>query len=342
MLQNPPGIVVVTRPTRMQGLLSRWATRGQAAFVFKRNRMVEFTRRKPSTETSDLRLQQAQINEIEQEADEDFLELESEDATYQVVVDQLRADLALGLPIQFIDREYLPTFNFGNTSVVVVVGQDGLVANTAKYVGSIPIVAVNPDPARIDGVLLPFTVSEARSIVMRTLKGAVSTRSVTLAQAALQDGQKLLAFNDLFIGARSHVSARYELTTPSGRETHSSSGLIVSTGAGSSGWLSSLVNMAKGFSAFFNQTSAPQWSLPMDWESRQLVWAVREPFLSKTSQANLVAGCLTEGETLLIESQMAEGGVSFSDGVEKDFLQFSSGTLATISVAEHCAELVAR
>ena len=65
MLQNPPGIVVVTRPTRMQGLLSRWATRGQAAFVFKRNRMVEFTRRKPSTETSDLRLQQAQINEIQ-------------------------------------------------------------------------------------------------------------------------------------------------------------------------------------------------------------------------------------------------------------------------------------
>jgi len=340
MLKNRPGIVVVTRPTRMQGLLSRWATRGQAAFVFKRNRVSEFTQRIAQRNSQDASDYSDLVDAVEQDAEEDFCEMESEDTTYQSAVDQLRQDLSLGVPIQFIDREYLPTFNFGNTSVVVVVGQDGLVANTAKYVGSIPIVAINPDPARIDGVLLPFTIPEARPMVQRALRDAMTTRSVTLAQATLQDGQQLLAFNDLFIGARSHVSARYELTTRNGREMQSSSGLIVSTGAGSSGWLSSLVNMAKGMSAFLGNGPPPTWSLPMTWEARQLIWAVREPFVSKTSQAGLVAGSLNAGETLLVESQMPEGGVIFSDGVEKDFLQFNSGTLATISVADHCARLV--
>ena len=43
----------------------------------------------------------------------------------------------------------------------MVVGQDGLVANVAKYSKHIPIVAVvNPDKERYDGVLLPFDVND--------------------------------------------------------------------------------------------------------------------------------------------------------------------------------------
>ena len=45
--------------------------------------------------------------------------------------------------------------------LVVTIGRDGLVVNTAKYLDGQPIVAVNPDPARIDGILLPFTPHKA-------------------------------------------------------------------------------------------------------------------------------------------------------------------------------------
>ena len=335
-----PGIVVVTRPTRMQGLLQRWATRGQAQFVFKRNRVVEFSNKLSRAASADLRAVEASLQEVEEDADDDFMSLESEDVLYQLGLDTLKRELVFDVPLQFIDREYLPTFNFGNTTVVVVVGHDGLVANTAKYVGTLPIVAVNPDPARIDGVLLPFTVQEARGAVQRVLKGAARTRSVTLAQATLQDGQRLLAFNDLFIGARSHVSARYQLSTTRGTEHHSSSGVLVSTGAGSTGWLSSVVNMASGLASFLGDSPPPPWKLALRWEDRQLVWAVREPFLSKGSQVSLVAGRLQDAEQLVIESQMPADGVIFSDGVEQDFLQFNSGTIATIGIADHMAKLV--
>jgi hypothetical protein len=73
---------------------------------------------------------------------------------------------------------------------------------------------------------------------------------VTLAEAALDDGQRLLAFNDLFIGARTHVSARYRISFGGGAEPHSSSGVLVSTGAGSTGWLSSVFAMSGAVSRF--------------------------------------------------------------------------------------------
>jgi NAD kinase len=338
-----PGIIVVTRPTRMQGLLGRWGTRGQAKYLFKRKRLAEFAKRLNqktiSDDDSDIEMGFA---EVEEDAELDFSELESEDATYQKVLESLRHELRFDLPVQFIDRTYLPTYNFGIASVVVVVGQDGLVANTAKYVGELPIVAVNPDPARIDGVLLPFQVKEARSAVNRVLNNKARTRSVTLAQVSLNDGQRLLAFNDLFIGSKTHVSARYQLTANRQTEPQSSSGILVSTGAGSTGWLSSMINMANGLGTFLDPSLHPSWRMPLRWEDRQLVWIVREPFISKTSQAQLVAGRLQPGQELVIESQMSSDGVIFSDGVEQDFLNFTSGTIATISVADQSARLVVR
>ena len=272
------------------------------------------------------------------EADEQFGELESEDATYQRVVESLEQELDLGLPVQFIDRDYLPTFDFGRYQVVVVVGQDGLVANTAKYVGSLPIVAVNPDPRRIDGILLPFQLSQARRAVGDVLDGKHRMREVTLAEANLGDGQRLLAFNDLFIGCASHVSARYELRIGRHAEPQSSSGIIVSTGAGSTGWFSSVFNMASGITRWLG-AKAPKLE-PQAWEARSLLWAVREPFVSKSSRADHIAGRLPEGQELVIESQMPSGGVIFSDGVESDFLEFNAGTIARINVAQQRARLV--
>ena len=128
-------------------------------------------------------------------------------------------------------------------------------------------------------------------------------------------GGRLLAFNDLFVGCRTHVSARYVLRVGNRAEQQSSSGMIVSTGAGSSGWLSSVCNMASGFSAWTgHRRSARQVELG----NRRVFWVVREPFKSKVSGSALVAGFLEQGQELIIESLMPAGGVIFSDGIEAD------------------------
>src|SRR3569623_367823 len=318
-----PPVVVVTRPTRLAGLKERWVTASAARFRLKQAHAIE------SEQRGGTRGQSKQARAADVAAD--FEEYEREDETYRRVCEMLHRELVFGLPIKLLDRSYVPTYDFWNCFVVVVVGEDGLVANTSKYVGDVPIVGVNPDPARFDGILLPFQPSQVRRAVGRVLEKNFRRRQVTLAQVVLNDGQKLLAFKDFFAGCRSHVSARYTLEFEGRCEPQSSSGVLVSTGAGSTGWMSSVFNMAAGVSRLLG--AQVEGSIRLDWEDRQLLWAVREPFASKHSQTSLTAGLLQAGSELVIESLMPVDGVIFSDGVESDFLQFNSGVIARISAA---------
>src|SRR5688572_14312111 len=184
MLDLRPGIAIITRKTRMQGLLARWATRGQARFLLKAAKAQEKARSRAQVTSQTL-----------EDADEEFDFLETEDDTYQQALAGLQQAVDFGLPIQVVDREFVPNFDFARFEVVIVIGQDGLVANAAKYVGDVPIVAINPDPQTIDGILLPFQLKDARRVVGRVLDGKFTSRDVTLAEVNLPGGQKLLAFN---------------------------------------------------------------------------------------------------------------------------------------------------
>lgn len=320
-------VVLVTRATRLAGLRKKFSTPGQAKFYLERAAEQDMVRRQAAPD--------AAAHPAPVTAPQDaFEEYEREDQVYQDAVNLLRRELQDLLHLQVIDRELVPNYLFAPSDVVVTVGQDGLVANVAKYAVGRPIVAVNPDPQRIDGILLPFRPEQARQAVQRALGGRAKMRQVTLAETLLNDGQRLLAFNDFFVGARTHVSARYRIEVGRRSEPHISSGVIVSTGAGSTGWLSSIFNMVSGIAGHDRRQP------PLKWEDRRLVFVVREPFLSKSSQATIVSGHVEPGTELVIESRMPSSGVIFSDGVEQDFLAFNSGTIARIRAAQEQALLV--
>jgi NAD kinase len=300
-------IVLITRKTRLTELIERFNTSSQAKFYIEH-------------------------------AGGDFREYEREDDAYRRSVDVVRSSVEVGLKVQVIDRALVPTFTFLPEDLVVTLGQDGLVANTAKYVGGQPIVAVNPDPERFDGILLPFLPAQVPLALDNIFHGRSRIRSVTLAEARLNDGQHLLAFNDLFLGAQTHVSARYRIRWNKAEEPQSSSGVLVSSGAGSTGWMSSVFNMATGVAALTG-TQATK-SLRLDWEDPRLLFVVREPFISRHSQAHLIAGLIEPANKLEMESLMPSGGVIFSDGIEADYLQFNSGAVASIGAAAETAQLV--
>jgi NAD kinase len=335
-----PIIAVVTRETRLEGLKARWATAKAAAFRLQQAVGHEVELRRKRRMRSGAKLKEADEEALAFAADAlaDHSVYEDEDQQYNRALKQLLHEIDFDYPVKTVDRSFLPNFDFRRCLAVVVIGQDGLVANTAKYVGDLPIVGVNPDPARNDGVLLPFEVRQARSAVRRALDDRAKIREVTLAEVNTNDGQRMLAFNDFFVGCDSHISARYTLEFGSRVEPQSSSGVIVSTGAGSTGWLSSLFNMAEGFSHFSGGRQGPRCQI--SWEDRRLVWAVREPFRSKHSSADLVAGFLESDDELVIGSQMPTRGVIFSDGVESDFVEFNSGSIARFTVADQRARLV--
>lgn len=303
--------VVVTRKTELDELVARFATAPQARFYLEH-------------------------------AGQDFSAIEARHARYHAALGEVRAAVPRGVKMQILDRALVPQYTFGDDDLVVTVGQDGLVSNTAKYLGGQPILAVNPDPALYDGILLPFTAGQFPRALAGCLEGRARIRQVTLARADLADGQSLLAFNDFFIGAASHVSARYTIEAEGRSERQSSSGIIVSTGAGSTGWLQSVYAGAAGVIEALGGTVIP----PPDggrlaWDDERLVYCVREPFPSRVTGSSIVHGTITAEAPLVVTSEMSAGGVIFSDGIESDYLGFGHGAVARISIAPQKAHLVA-
>jgi hypothetical protein len=298
-------IVLVTRHTRLEDLVVRFNTIEQARFYVEH-------------------------------LGADFSDYAEEHRVYQWAVQQAEATLARFGRVQRLDRGFLANYLFAPDALVVVLGQDGLVANTLKYLkDGQPVVGVNPDPGRWDGVLLPFEVDDLDRLVPEAIARRRPAKRVTMAQATLSDGQELYAVNDLFIGPRSHVSARYRIRLGEQVETHSSSGLIVSTGLGSTGWFQSLLAGAAAIGGHpLPKAVEAMRSRGFPWDAERLQFTVREPFPSRTTQAGLVFGQITRRQPLELVSQMAGYGVIFSDGIEADFLEFNAGMTAMIGLAE--------
>lgn len=266
-----------------------------------------------------------------------FKKYRAEHDNFHYSLEAIQKKLSNVVKYKIVGRAYLPNYIFSDSNLIIVIGQDGLVANTAKYAKGLPIVAVNPDKQQYDGVLLPFDASNFVPAVEKVLANNYKSRTVRLAEAKLNDGQRLLAFNDLFIGASSHVSARYRITFNQQTENHSSSGIIVSTKVGSTGWLSSIFNMAYGVANLFEENLQPK---QPTLEDDQLLFAVREPFKSLKTQIGITAGIIQPQQQLTIESFMPNNGVIFSDGIHQDYIKFNSGAIATVGLAKETANLV--
>lgn len=305
---NFENVIVVTGKTRLDQLIERFNTKAQARFYIEHS-------------------------------GGNFREYEDEHSTFRQSLEEVLKVAGTHARMKMIERKFLPNFLFSEQDIVVAVGQDGLVANVAKYIHGQPLIGVNPDPKRNDGVLLPFSRSSFERGLVSVVKNEFKYKNVTMAQAITNDGQSILAFNDLFIGPSTHTSARYSLSFGDKSESQSSSGIIVSTGAGSTGWLSSVMNMSNGVFSVFQPTNA-RVALKMKWDDNRLIYVVREPFQSKHSQINLTAGVITPRHSLKVESQMPFNGVIFSDGIEADYLQFNSGCQVEITLAAKKATIV--
>ncbi len=293
-----PRAVTVTRPTEYEALIAEHGTRNQAAFVLEH--------------------QGLSIDKIEEQ--------------HKRLVDALNTVNA-ALPHAWrrirLDRSELDRFVFEKQDIVVALGQDGLVANVAKYLDGQSVIGVNPDPSLYEGVLVPHSPQGFETVLKRVHDGAAEYQERTMVQVQTDDGQRLLALNEIFMGHHSHQSARYELKLAERQERQSSSGLIVSTGTGSTGWARSI-----------HLERRSELPLPRPDEPR-LVFFVREAFPGSGFATEITEGELVTGSTLQIRSMMNDGGVLFGDGIESDRISFDFGSTAIASVAQQRLRLAA-
>jgi hypothetical protein len=97
--------------------------------------------------------------------------------------------------------------------------------------------------------------------------------------------------------------------------------------------------MANGITSAFDIKSKGL-QMNMNWDDNKLVFVVREPFHSKYSDISITAGFITKEIRLRIESLMPSQGLIFSDGIEADFLNFNSGSVVEIGIAEQKALII--
>jgi hypothetical protein len=289
-----PRLVVVTRPTAYRELLDRHGTPGAVAF---------FLRDRNPGELDTLR---------------------SQDVAQAAALDAVAAAVPAGWRTGRVDRSELAAFPFADGDVVVSVGRDGLVANVAKYLDAQPVIGVDPAGP---GLLARHRPDEVAVALRAVVEGSAAIDERATVVAELDDGQRLRGLNEIFVGDRGHQSARYLLRTPDGRgEPQSSSGVVVGTGTGATGWCAALARTAE---------HPP---LPAPGE-HALCWFVREAWPSPTTGIALTAGRL-DGTQRLELTVTSDQLVVFSDGGEADRLVAVRGQRVTIGVAEHRLRLV--
>ncbi|MFF3552129.1 hypothetical protein ACFYXL_01780 [Streptomyces tsukubensis] len=240
------------------------------------------------------------------------------------------ARTAAGIPLNWrrarVERGQLDRFLFGPEDVVVVVGADGLVANTAKYLTGQPVVGVDPEPGRGLGVLVRHGSGDTAALLASAVSGRAVCEELSMVEAVTDDGQRLCALNEIYLGAPGHQTARYRLGTPErGREpgpeeVQASSGVLVGTGTGATGWLRSLWR-ERGGAAALPAPTAPR-----------LIWYVREAWPSPATGTSLVEGALAQGERLRLTVE-SDRLVAFGDGVESDALELTWGQTVRLGLA---------
>ncbi len=227
-----------------------------------------------------------------------------------------------------VERSDLHRFAFAAEDIVLVVGQDGLVANVAKYLSGQPVIGINPDPVRNPGVLVQHPAESTTALLASVESGNCTFERRTMVTATADDGQKLHAVNEVYFGHRSHQSARYRIELPDGSsEHHSSSGLLAGTGTGSTGWLRSVWE-ERGHPLTLPTPTAPD-----------LCWFAREAWPSAATGTSLTAGAIPAGSSLRVRAESDEL-VCFGDGIESDSLRVTWGQTLVITTASQTLNLV--
>ena len=248
------------------------------------------------------------------------------------VAEEVRTRVLAQIPVDWrratVQRAELDRFLFEPEDVVLVVGQDGLVANMAKYLDGQPVIGLNPEPDRYPGVLVPHPPQAAADLLADVAAGRERAEPLTMASAALDDGQTLLALNELFVGHRTHQSARYTLSHGPETERQSSSGVIFATGTGATGWAASIAR---------ERAHPVELPAPTD---PSLAFFVREAWPSPATGTELTEGAFGPPASVRITCELGEGGVVFADGIETDRLELQWGQTVTITTADRRLMLV--
>src|SRR3989338_1378233 len=200
-------------------------------------------------------------------------------------------------------REGLNKKAFQNKELVIAVGGDGTFLRASHFIfDNTPILGVNSDPKRKEGFFMAATRKDFDGKFSKIANNKFKIKKLNRLEAYLNN-KKIpeLALNEFYISSKKEYhTARYYLTIKGKRERQKSSGIIISTAAGSYAWMK----------------SAGGKQLPLN--SDKFEYMVREPYCGRISaKCGLVNGILDKDEKIIVEFELW-GWILIADSLSKE------------------------
>ncbi|MEK6933919.1 MAG: hypothetical protein AABW75_03525 [Nanoarchaeota archaeon] len=191
-----------------------------------------------------------------------------------------------------IDRDSLNKENISDYDIVISFGGDNHFQFVSHFIYDKPVLGINSDPERSEGALTNVSTGEFGKIYETLLRDNFEIKEWTRLKVEIDDKEiNELAISEIFIGEKERFNmSRHIIKFNGGVEEQKGSGLLISTGAGSSGWYNSASRYL-----FPDGNSFPK-------TSREARFILTEPYRGRLSPLNLINGRIKENEEIEIIS----------------------------------------
>ena len=179
--------------------------------------------------------------------------------------------------------------NLQNKELIISIGGDGTFLSASHFVKNQTIIGINSNKKRSEGVLTSESIENLKAKLKKIKEGKFRVKEYKRVKAKIFQKDKCIlteyALNEVYVGnVNPHHTSKYTLLFKGKKENQVSSGILISTGTGSSAWYKSMGG--KPFSKTKNF----------------LKFIVREPYSRKIHKTKIKKGKIKEKEVLEIKN----------------------------------------
>lgn len=223
---------------------------------------------------------------------------------------------------QFVSRNDLTKRIVYNKDLVISLGGDNHFQYITHFVDSELIMGINSDPLASEGALTYFTTKNFERILKKLQNDKFEVEEWTRLEAKLNGSKVERATDSYFLGEYSRIKASTHILEFRGKkERQKCAGLIVATGAGSTGWFNSACRYIHHKGKKFPKTK------------KCAEFLVTEAYRGKINKYSMLSGTIKKDDELIVHSLNDDKGILIADSMNAEH-NFNEGAKAVIRISD--------
>ena len=224
--------------------------------------------------------------------------------------------------VRVVNRNEITKDLVSKYKLVITLGGDNHFQYVSHFIKDSLILGINNDPERSEGALNSITSNEIESVIPKILDDDFKIETWTRLETSVEDITiSTLAVSEIYIGEESrYTMSRHQLIHNNDVEEQKGSGLLISTGAGSTGWFDSAIRDLHPNGKVISR------------DAKEVQFLLTEPHKGKFSIYKMTHGIIKENDVFEIISLNDSDGVLLIDSLEK--IKIKEGSKIKIKLGE--------